>query len=158
MIRKAETKDLDSLILLGFEQYIAEQGHMFGLGYNLLPSIPRAKSIIAEEVGVCHVVDIDDKVQGFCMWEIISFMSDYAQPIFHQTGLYVRPEFRSNGYGSELIEAGERWADEKNINLKSIGAAAIGSPEFLKSYYEKKGYSLFQLLFFKNSVLPIKKE
>jgi len=97
-------------------------------------------------------------VVGFCLWLITSNFLDYLQPVFSQIGLYISPEHRSQGYSKELLAAGEAWADYHGIKLRSIGAAAIGSPDYLDEFYAKRGFHRFQVLYFKNAEIPLRKE
>lgn len=149
MIRKATKEDTDEILKLGFEQFIDEGSHRFGLSYNLLPSLRIWDSIIEEKGGVAYVLEVDGILQGFCMWQIISFMGDPLYPIFHETGFYIRMLERGKGWGGKFIAAGEQWAKEHGIKLVTLGTAAVGSPEYLNKYYEDKGYNLYQMLFMK---------
>ncbi len=148
---------METLHDLGWQQYKEEKGLEFGIGFSILPRLDVCAKALQESGGVIYVVDVDEKVVGFCLWQIQFGFLDYYQPVFHQIGLYILPEYRANGYGSALIDAGDRWADHKGLKLRSMGKAVIGTPEYMIESYKKRGYQLFQYLFFKNATIDQKK-
>ena len=61
---------------------------------------------------------IEDEYVGFIN---LSVRSDYVEgsnssPVGYVEGIYVRPEYRCQGIGKRLLEAGEQWALKKGCN------------------------------------------
>lgn len=52
---------------------------------------------------------------------------------------YVKPEFRKDGIGTQLLDAFEFWSQKVGVNLITMTSL---NPSIGKEYFEKKGYTL----------------
>lgn len=76
------------------------------------------KDLISNDNAVVFIKFVDEKPIGFAQCQL---RFDYVEgtktsPVGYLEGIFVLEQYRSNGYGKELLKACERWAKDKNCS------------------------------------------
>lgn len=64
---------------------------------------------------------------------------------------FVNPDKRNSWVAYKLIKEAEKFAQENNIHIISMMHMKYPNPEKLKNFYEKIGYNLVQVEYFKKT-------
>lgn len=133
LIREIQENDLDELMLLIEEHTAYEQAAYNGEGKKdqLQTELFRENSQLK-----CWVIEIDDKVNGFC-----SFTYDYstwdAAFFIYMDCLYVRSSFRGMGIGSVILARLKALAAEKRCVNVQWQTPDFNAPAI--AFYKKNG-------------------
>ncbi|TWJ03279.1 L-amino acid N-acyltransferase YncA [Mucilaginibacter frigoritolerans] len=133
LIREIQENDLDELMLLIEEHTAYEQAVYNGVGKKerLQKELFRENSQLK-----CWVIEIDNKVNGFC-----SFTYDYstwdAAFFIYMDCLYIRSSFRGIGIGSVILARLKVLAAEKQYVNVQWQTPDFNAPAI--AFYKKNG-------------------
>ena len=104
----------------------------------------RNRSVVADELSRHAVTDRlviateDGEAIGFVMFALdrASYEMDVTQGIIEN--LYVRPEFRNDGIGSELLATAERQLDKRGAD--TVVLEAMDANMAARQFYRRHGY------------------
>lgn len=104
----------------------------------------RNRSVVADELSRHAVTDRlviateDGEAIGFVMFALdrASYEMDVTQGIIEN--LYVRPEFRNDGIGSELLATAERQLDKRGAD--TVVLEAMTENQAARRFYRRHGY------------------
>jgi L-amino acid N-acyltransferase YncA len=133
LIREIQKNDLNELMLLIEEHTAYEQA-----AYNIEGKKERLQTELFRENSQlkCWVIEIDDKVNGFC-----SFTYDYstwdAAFFIYMDCLYLRSSFRGMGIGSVILAKLKALATEKQCVNVQWQTPDFNAPAI--AFYKKNG-------------------
>lgn len=139
VIEAATVEDLDRLVDLWVD--LVEHGRSYDLSMRA-----EENRLVAREVLVAAVADDrvyvardDDRVVGFChlQFESGGFERDRDRGVIEN--LYVEPDYREAGLGSDLLEAGEERLAE--LGAEEVALEALVTDERVRSFYSDYGFS-----------------
>jgi N-acetylglutamate synthase-like GNAT family acetyltransferase len=139
VIRRAELRDADSIVLL-----IKEMGHQ-STAEEVSKRLQRLTNNHVDRVWVCEK---DSKVIGFLSFHIWPRFYDWGNQ-GRITAMAIHSEFRRKGYGRQLIEYAEKFAQESDCFrievtsysyrtethefYKALGFTCVKSKRFMKA-------------------------
>ncbi|QGA55848.1 GNAT family N-acetyltransferase [Brucella sp. 2280] len=144
MIRRATQADIPAIVSLGRQFY---QSADFEIEASAAWFSMAVSTYIQDAERLCIVYDIGC-VKGF-------LMACYGQsdlfPIMvaDEQLLYVSPDARGTAW-TELRQAFEQWAKNKGCKRVQLTAQNVVKPELMTRLYRRSGYTLADLVFFKN--------
>ncbi len=144
MIRRANNDDIPAIVGLGRQFY---QSADFEIEASAAWFSMSVSAYIQDTERVCLVYD-NGGVMGFLM--ACYGQSDlFPVKVANEQLLYVSPDARGNAWG-ELRHAYEAWAKSKGCARVQLTAQNVVKPELMTRLYRRSGYSLADLVFFKN--------
>ncbi len=154
-IRKPNLKDLPALIVLWHGQY--DYHHDIDSTYY----VPNSKELdqkfrkylkkaILKNGPYILLAEVDNEPVGFVTYE--KSHVDYFDTKIVEYGdiieLYVRPEYRKQGIGKQLMEEVERFFRDKGIEYLSLGCSTFNKDAL--DFYENFGFVNRQSLLYKS--------
>ncbi|MBF0119975.1 MAG: GNAT family N-acetyltransferase [Desulfobacterales bacterium] len=152
IIRKAELKDINDIVKLGFLEFLEE--HCFETGQDFsYKSVSKNLEVIInnENIGFVMVAETEiesSKIIGFILVQYSCFIFS-RQVIAHEIGWYIIREYRGKGAGGSLIKKAMDEVKEKGITILSLGMAFKNGSENQSLMYQKYGFKPFQSFWFK---------
>lgn len=139
IIRKAETKDLDTL--KEFEQEIIRYERLFAPNLKKDPiTYYNIKNLIERESAYLVVAVVNNKIIG-SGYALIETSKPYIKPnkYAYLGFMYVLPEYRGKGVNGQLIDHLLDWA--KSRGLTEIQLDVYAENKSALSAYKKKGFA-----------------
>jgi len=141
MIRKAELRDTNSIVLLAKEFFRESVGN-YGLTIDLGTIITTIDGYITNMVSI--VVEVDGKVVGVIGGMMLPSIFDRNQIIGQETIWFVDKEHRKGNIGLKLIKAFEEECLSQGANLIIMGLMGNLNTDILDKYYSRHGYKLLE--------------
>jgi ribosomal protein S18 acetylase RimI-like enzyme len=136
-ITKPSLSKADVLVSLWLE--LAEGQREFGSHLLQEPNQLPIRETISQHIATGRVyVAREDIITGFVTFtvEVTEFEQDVTRGIVEN--LYVTPEYRDEGVGSELLTAAEEDLRERGVDVISLEAMADN--ESARAFYRSRGY------------------
>lgn len=136
-IQVADADDADAVVEMWLT--LAESQRQYG---SHIPADPNhtqiRESALRHITGEQLLVARTDRRCGFVMFTVEqgTFEQDVTRGIVEN--LYVRPEYRSEGVGSELLAAAEQRLDERGADTVALNVMADN--EAARQFYRRHGY------------------
>ncbi|WP_430505436.1 N-acetyltransferase family protein [Haloparvum sp. PAK95] len=134
----ATTDDVDAIVDLWVD--LASDQRQHGSHVRADPSRGAVRETVGRQVvtGYVTVARDDDAVAGFVMASIDrgGYDQDVTRGVVN--AIYVRPEFRDDGVGGELLRAAERTLAEAGADVVALEAMAAN--EDARRFYRTHGY------------------
>lgn len=153
MLRIADCDDTEAIYNLN-EQLFIVLNDLKGDIYNPV-AFPKSfiNSMIKSKEADYILIEDDDKVVGYALieqrespyTEYNAFVEDHYAFIYE---LVVLPEYRTKGYGKQILSEAEKWA--KARNLTSIELNCLSNNYSAKAFYERTGFGEYQVKLRKN--------
>ena len=122
--------------LMEYEKSITKREFMFNLDWALTDEgYENYKSNISRDE--LYVVCIDDKIIGYMTCWINRRLPWLAHKTMEIGNLYVEPEYRGKGIGTELINKAKELCKENDIKYLKVEVTADN--EEAKEFYKKNG-------------------
>ena len=122
--------------LMEYEKSITKREFMFNLDWALTDEgYENYKSNISRDE--LYVVCIDDKIIGYMTCWINRRLPWLAHKTMEIGNLYVEPEYRGKGIGTELINKAKELCKENDIKYLKVEVTADN--EQAKEFYKKNG-------------------
>lgn len=148
MIRIADENDADAISKLNKELFTV-LNELKGDIYNPV-AFPKyfINSMIKSHEADYILIEEDNKVVGYALieqrespyTEYSAFVEEHFAYIYE---LVVLPEYRSMGYGKQMLKEAEAWA--KVRGLSSIELNCLSNNDDAKAFYEKTGFGEYQV-------------
>ncbi|MCH5297787.1 MAG: GNAT family N-acetyltransferase [Ruminococcus sp.] len=108
-IRKATKADAESIALLAVQMWTSHTTEELADGFS---------SVIENENSIVYLLTIDEVIVGFAQ---CGLRHDYVEgtsssPVGYLEGIFVKKEYRKQGYAKQLLNYCEQWAKEKSCN------------------------------------------
>jgi aminoglycoside 6'-N-acetyltransferase I len=102
---------------------------------------PFYEGIIGDENQACFLIKDAATYAAFIH---VTLRFDYVEgadssPVGYIEGLYVKPEYRKNGFGKTLVDVAEQWAKEKGC--REIASDAEITNEASIQFHQQAGFS-----------------
>lgn len=148
MIRLANINDVENIQKLNMELFIV----LNQLRPDIYNPIAFEKTFIKSMINSCNsdyiLIEDDDRLVGYSLIEerispfkeYDSFIEDHYAFIYE---LVILPEYRTKGYGRQIIEAANMWA--KKRKLTSIELNVLNNNYNARAFYEKNGFEEYQI-------------
>ncbi len=153
MLRIANCDDTEAIYNLN-EQLFKVLNELKGDIYNPV-AFPKSfiSSMIKSNESDYILIEDDDKVVGYALieqrespyTEYSAFVEDHYAFIYE---LVVLPEYRTKGYGKQIVNEAEKWAKQRN--LTSIELNCLSNNYSAKAFYERTGFGEYQVKLRKN--------
>ncbi len=144
MIRKAEITDFCEILRLGEELWNESE---FDEEYDPKHTMEMVKRCFNDELLVVLVVD--GSVEGYVAGIKGPSLCSTAAVWGNEISWWVRPEFRMNGNGFELLSFIENLAKEQGVKYWTMVSMKSSMQEKVNDMYEKMGYHLTESSFLK---------
>ena len=79
------------------------------------------------------------QLTGYAEWQLV----DAKQKMVRLNGVVVKPSFQKRGHATQLLRAGEAWAQKKKMKTLTLLVASANVPA--KQLYEKNGFSFVRM-------------
>lgn len=136
------TDDADTLVELWLD--LADGQRSYGSRLLTHENSERIrKSILYHIVNETLLVAVDDSIQGFVMFstEDGGYAQDRNRGVIEN--LYVRPQYRNDGVGSELLAAAEARLTDRGVDTISLEVLATNDRG--REFYARHGYEPHRL-------------
>lgn len=153
MIRIAQESDADAISELNEELFVV-LNELKGDIYNPV-AFPKSfiNAMINSQESDYILIEDDDKVVGYALIEqrmspyneYNAFVEEHYAYIYE---IVVLPEYRTKGYGKQIIEEANNWA--KTRGLSSIELNCLSNNYSAKAFYERTGFGEYQVKLRKN--------
>lgn len=134
----ATADDVDAIVDLWVD--LASDQRQHGSHVRAEPSRNAVRETVGRQVvtGYVTVARDEDAVAGFVMASIdrCGYDQDVTRGVVN--AIYVRPEFRDDGVGSDLLQAAERTLAEAGADVVALEAMAAN--EDARRFYRTHGY------------------
>ncbi|MFT5114258.1 MAG: GNAT superfamily N-acetyltransferase [Parasphingorhabdus sp.] len=137
MAKPTDSDIVGELVYALLFEFYADQSHLFSLDKMK----KTAAELLGTESGVWSFLAMSgDEVVG--MINLNECSAIYAGGKFGEiTELYIKPEFRSQNIGEELISQAKRFAKERRWNVLEVGAPNVPRYQRTVNFYLKNGFS-----------------
>lgn len=148
MIRLANENDIDEIYNLNTELFLVLNNLKEDI-YNPIGFPKEFINAMIKAVSSDYIlVEEDDRIIGYALIEqrespykqYDSFKEDNYSFIYE---LIVLPEYRSKGYGKQLLDKAKDWT--KSRNLSSIELNVLSNNYNARAFYEKVGFEEYQI-------------
>lgn len=106
-IRKATKADAESTALLAVQMWTSHTTEELADGFSF---------VIENENSIVYLLTVDEVIVGFAQ---CGLRHDYVEgtsssPVGYLEGIFVKKEYRKQGYAKQLLNYCEQWAKEKS--------------------------------------------
>lgn len=148
MLKTANLDDVDEIYNLNTELFVV-LNELKGDIYNPV-AFPKEfiTSMINSNDADYIIIQEDDKIIGYALIEervspykeYESFAEDHYAFIYE---LVILPEYRTKGYGRQIINYARKWAKDRKLN--SIELNVLSNNYSARAFYENNGFEEYQL-------------
>ncbi|MXR51865.1 GNAT family N-acetyltransferase [Halovenus sp. WSH3] len=141
-IRDADTDDADAVVEMWLA--LAEGQRQYGSHIPAEPNRTQIRESVLRHITAEHLLIAQgDRCRGFVMFTVEqgSFEQDVDRGIIEN--LYVRPECRGEGTGSELLAAAERRLEDRGVDTVALNVMADN--DAARKFYRRHGYAPHRL-------------
>ncbi|OXM14770.1 GNAT family N-acetyltransferase [Paenibacillus herberti] len=140
-IRRATEKDIETLILMRWEFTFEHQPEVNG-DFEVFATECRAflEQAMRGERWYIWVADIDGIVASHMYIQLIDKVprpGRITYPFAYMTNVYTDPGYRSQGIGSQLLKAIQKWSEENKFEFIIVWPSDEG-----REFYARNGYRL----------------
>lgn len=145
-VRRIEQQDLTPLIRELWEPFAREMAQLDSyndltepLDYDAIEAYRREQ--LTDPATALFVVEDKTELIGFVTATYQDSPPVFARgPAVNIDELYVRPEYRTDGIGSQLLTTAEEWAMSQGADYVTLGVNAKNEPAL--ALYEAAGYTV----------------
>ncbi|MCA9325364.1 GNAT family N-acetyltransferase [Candidatus Saccharibacteria bacterium] len=141
-VRLARPEELSKVQDLNHELFLSDNRHLADLNTNWpYQEVGKEyfRQMIAGEIGVCFVAEIEGKLVGYLAGCIQRSDTVYRGKRAEVENMFVDEAQRSRGVGSKLIEAFYDWCRQYDVNYVMV--TAFTNNDRALSFYQKQGFS-----------------
>lgn len=146
IVRRATLDDLPMALPL-FEEFHKETESGFDITYHKDTIVRNIVWFISDQLAFSLLND-DGKLVGFIGGTIAPFLFDARLLCFIEAAWYVAPKYRR--YGPKLLNEVEKYCFHHKIDKIIIGHTGMSSESKFRHFYERKGYSVYEVHYIKN--------
>ncbi|NJK31132.1 MAG: GNAT family N-acetyltransferase [Deltaproteobacteria bacterium] len=152
MIREATPEDTPRLLVLAKAFHYAARLKRFAAFEESVESWAAWIDSCTERLDAVCLLSEDDegRVQGFATAVLTGAFWNPAVRFVQETALWVDPEARGKGHGSQLLSAVEEWARKQGVQLAAAGASQGCQPKAMRRMLERSGYALEERMYLKH--------
>ena len=144
MIRQA--KDLDIPVIQALQQAWEDEQTVWGYQANTLEELQ------AIPAAMLWVVEVDSRLVGYAICQRAPVqeraIAEIDESILEIEELYIQPDYRSQGFGSQLLQRIEAWAVENGYQKLLLYSSVKDLGRILK-FYQQQGFSGWNIQMFK---------